>query len=294
MELNAITSGNRMLIDGKAVASEKKEKLIRDIASLRSETGIVPSMRLISVGGDDSSASYIRSKMRYGKKLGVNVELTELGEKTTEEELGKVISGFSADSSTNGIVIEAPLPPHLDHTGIAQRIDPQKDIDCITEINQGKIALNREYMLPATAQAIRTLIELQEPERGSTVTIINRSPVIGRPLALMLLNRDFTVSVCHSRTHDIPKITRESDFIVVGVGKAGFLTPDHVTGNSIVIDAGINYANGKLTGDADFESIKDKVKAITPVPGGVGPVTTACMFENLLKAARAQMKNFVD
>lgn len=294
MELNVTYSGNKMLIDGKAVAADKKVELEKEITSIRSGTGVTPTMRLISVGEDPSSASYIRSKVRYGEKLGVQVEHTALGEKTTEKELIEIIEKYSSDRNTNGIVLEAPLPADFDHTGIAQRIDPEKDIDCITEVNQGRITLNRESMLPATAQAIRTLIELQKPERGSVVTIINRSPVIGRPLSMMLLNRDFTVNVCHSKTHDIPKITRESDIIVVGVGRPAFLKPEFVNSNSMVIDAGINFVDGKITGDADFDALKDVVKAITPVPGGVGPVTTACMFENLIKATRRQLKYFGD
>lgn len=292
MELTAIHAGADMLIDGKAVADEKKEKLKKKIASMKSESDTVPSLRLISVGDDPSSAAYIRSKMKYGVRLGVRVELTTLPGSATNKEIVETVTKFSNDPGIHGIMIEAPLPSGLDHTGIAQYIPPQKDVDCITAANQGNIALNRESILPATAESIRTLIELQEPERGSTVTIINRSPVIGRPLSLMLLNRDYTVRVCHSKTRDIPGISRDSDIVVVGVGKAGFLTGEFVGEHSIVIDAGINYSNGKLVGDADFEGIKDKVKAITPVPGGVGPVTTACIFENLVRATEGQLKNF--
>lgn len=294
MELTAIHAGVGMLIDGKAVADEKKEKLRKKIASIRSESGVTPSLRLISVGEDPSSASYIRSKMKYGERLGANVELTTLSADSSEKEIIRTISRFSTDASTHGIMIEAPLPHGLDHTGIAQFIAPEKDVDCITAANQGNIALNRETVLPATAESIRTLIELQHPGRGATVTIINRSPVIGRPLSLMLLNRDFTVKVCHSKTRDIPTLSKESDVVVVGVGRAGFLTEEYVGEHSIVIDAGINYSNGKLVGDADFENIKDRVKAITPVPGGVGPVTTAIIFENLVKATEIQLKNFGD
>ena len=292
MELAAIHVGIGMLIDGKAVANEKRLRLKESIDSIKSDYVVAPSLRLISVGEDPSSASYIRSKMKYGERLGANVELTTLPEDSKDSEVIDTILRFSKDSATHGILIEAPLPGRLDHTGIAQFINPVKDVDCITALNQGKIALNRESVLPATAESIRTLIELQKPERGSTVTIINRSPVIGRPLSLMLLNRDYTVNVCHSKTKDIASISRRSDIVVVGVGRANFLTEEYVGEHSIVIDAGINYSNGSLVGDADFENIKDRVKAITPVPGGVGPVTTACIFENLVKAAESQLKNF--
>lgn len=249
-------------------------------------------LRLVSVGEDPASMSYIRSKIKYGTNLGIRVEHIPMDQSTTQDELEEMLDRSSRDSEVSGIVLEAPLPSHLNHAGSAQHIDPSKDVDCITEVNQGRIALNRELFLPATAQSIRTLIELQGPGRGAHVTIINRSPVIGRPLAMMLLNRDYTVSVCHSKTRDLQKIARESDVVVVGVGRAGFLTSEFVSSGSIVIDAGINYQDGSLTGDADFEGIKDKVKAITPVPGGVGPVTTACMFENLVQAAKVQLKNF--
>ncbi len=292
MELTATHVGIDMLIDGKAVANEKKEMLKERISGIISQYGSVPSLRLISVGEDPSSASYIRSKIKYGEKLGAKVELTTLPENSTRKEVIEAALKFSRDKATHGILIEAPLPGGLDHTGIAQFIAPEKDVDCITAVNQGKIALNMESVLPATAASIRTLIELQNLEKGSTVTIINRSPVIGRPLSLMLLNRDYTVNVCHSKTKDIASISRRSDIVVVGVGKAKFLTSEFVDEHSIVIDAGINYSDGSLVGDADFENIKDKVRAITPVPGGVGPVTTACIFENLLVAAESQLKNF--
>lgn len=282
------------IIDGKSVAAEMKNNLKERVASFRKSHGFAPVLRLVSVGADSAAESYIRSKMKYGEKLGVSVELASLDSGSTQEQVADALKKYSADGETHGIVLEAPLPKGLSHTDIAQNISPLKDVDCITAMNQGRIALNRENLLPATAEAIRTLIEMQDPPEGAVVTIINRSPVIGRPLSNMLLNRNFTVNVCHSRTRDIAAIARQSDIIVVGVGRAGFLTEKYVTEKSIVVDAGINYANGKLTGDADYEGIHDKVKAITPVPGGVGPVTTAVMFRNLMDAAEEQMKNFGD
>lgn len=273
------------MIDGKAVANEKKEKLRENVPGLIDELGRMPSLRLVSVGDDEASMSYVRSKMKYGKNIGVEVIHSPLPGDSSGEQVADELKRFSRDEKTDGIVLEAPVPKGLNHAELAANITPEKDVDCITEVNQGRIALNREYLLPATANAIMTLIELQEIPRGSHVTVINRSPVIGRPLSNMLLNRDYTVTVCHSKTPDIKRIARESDLVVVGVGKANFLTRDYVTSESIVIDAGINFIDGKMTGDADFSSLEPYVKAITPVPGGVGPVTTACMFENLLKAA---------
>lgn len=283
-----------MIIDGKKVAEDKKVSLSRQIHDIIEKSGQVPTLRLISVGDDPASASYIRSKIRYGEKLGAKVEHTSLSESVTEDEIRKVLTDFSNDRESNGIMLEAPLPGGMKHVRVAQSITPLKDVDCITAENQGRIALNEEFLLPATAESILTLIERQKLPRGSRVTIINRSPVIGRPLALMLLNRDYTVTVCHSKTIDLKSVSIASDVVVVGVGKAGFLTPDYVSRESIVIDAGINFVHGNMVGDADFESISKLVKAITPVPGGVGPLTTACLFENLVKATMSQMKNFGD
>lgn len=256
------------------------------------ERNRAPNLRLVSIGEDEASMSYIHSKIKYGKSIGVEVSHTHLPADSSQETVAHGLRLFSEDGETDGIVLEAPLPTGFNHTGLAQNIAPSKDVDCITEVNQGRIALNREYLLPATANAIMALIEMQDVPRGSHVTVINRSPVIGRPLSSMLLNRDYTVTVCHSKTAEIKRITRTSDVVVVGVGKPNFLTADYVSGESIVVDAGINFVDGKLTGDADFPSLVDVVKAITPVPGGVGPVTTACMFESLLKAADSRMKNF--
>lgn len=274
------------------MASEKKEKLKASVSSFSERYGRRPSLRLISAGDDQASLSYIRSKIKYGKSLGLNVEHSSMGSNVSESELKEEIDKHSREAETNGIVLESPLPEGLDHTSIAQSISPGKDLDCITEVNQGRITLNREFLLPATANSIMTLIEMQDLPRGSIVTVINRSPVIGRPLAMMLLNRDYTVNVCHSKTGNIPRIAREGDVVVVGVGKPGFLTSDYVTERTTVVDAGINFVDGKMRGDADFDNLENLVKAITPVPGGVGPVTTAIMFENLLKASEWQMKNF--
>ncbi len=282
-----------MLIDGKSVAAEKNKAIASRAAEIAESTGKIPMLRLVSVGSDQASESYIKSKMRYGEKVGVRVEHTSIGKETQQAEIRRTLESFSRDPDTNGIILEAPLPAGMNHVDMGQSVDPMKDVDCITAMNQGRIALNREFMLPATAQAIRTLIDLQNLPKGSSVAIINRSPVIGRPLTQMLLNRDYTVTVCHSKTKGLPNITRQADVVVVGVAKAGFLGKDHVRESSIVIDAGINFVEGKMTGDANFSAIGDLVKSITPVPGGVGPVTTACIFENLLTATEAQMKNFV-
>lgn len=281
-----------MLIDGKAVASEIREKLAESFKSLIENRGKPPTLRLVSVGEDPAANSYIRSKIKYGEKIGVRVEHNALDKGISEKQLMQELSEISKDKNVNGIVLEAPLPGELKHVDCAQAIAPSKDVDCITSVNQGRIVLNREFMLPATAESIRILIEKQDLPKGSRVAIINRSPVIGRPLAMMLLNRDYTVTVCHSKTRNVKQICKESDVIVVAVARPGFLNSDYVTERSIVIDAGINFVDGKMTGDADFDSLSSSVKAISPVPGGVGPVTTACIFSNLLIATDVQMKNF--
>ncbi len=281
-----------MLIDGKAVASEIREKLAESFKSLIENRGKPPTLRLVSVGDDPAANSYIRSKIKYGEKIGVRVEHNALDKGISEKQLMQELSEISKDKNVNGIVLEAPLPGELKHVDCAQAIAPSKDVDCITSVNQGRIVLNREFMLPATAESIRILIEKQDLPKGSRVAIINRSPVIGRPLAMMLLNRDYTVTVCHSKTRNVKQICKESDVIVVAVARPGFLNSDYVTERSIVIDAGINFVDEKMTGDADFDSLSSSVKAISPVPGGVGPVTTACIFSNLLIATDVQMKNF--
>ncbi len=278
-----------MLLDGKIVANEKMTKIKSEIDSIKDKFKITPYLHLIQVGNNSASTIYANSKIKRGRKLGIEVELEKF-DAIDQQLLVDHIKSLNAKKDVNGIMIESPLPDGMSFYEAVNNITFYKDSDGMTAYNQGNLSMKNEMIAPATARAVIDILEYYKVS-GKRVCIINRSSVVGRPLAMLLLNRDYTVTICHSKTADIKKICRENDTVVVAVGSPAFLTMDYVTEQSTVIDVGINYSEEKITGDADFDGIKDFVENITPVPGGIGIVTATDIFENFLNGLKYQIEN---
>ncbi|SMD31281.1 bifunctional methylenetetrahydrofolate dehydrogenase/methenyltetrahydrofolate cyclohydrolase FolD [Picrophilus oshimae] len=275
-----------MIIDGVKISETKMERLKNEIEKIKN-TGINPKMKIILIGNDYGSIVYSKAKMRRGSKLGIDVDLDRY-DSISREDLIKLLKRYSKSDDIHGIMIETPVPG-INYYDVVNEIPFYKDVDGMTSYNLGNLYLKNEFIAPATARAVVDILDYINIKSGN-VAIINRSPVVGRPLSMMLLNRDFTVTVCHSKTVNIKEITRSSDIVVVAVGKPNFLDRSYVSDKNIIIDVGINYLNGKTCGDADYENIKDYVNAITPVPGGVGPVTATDIFENFINGLKYQIK----
>jgi methylenetetrahydrofolate dehydrogenase (NADP+)/methenyltetrahydrofolate cyclohydrolase len=242
--------------------------------------GRMPSLVSIIIGDSKEADVYAQSKVRSGRRIGVEVTARnidpDLGQKKIEDEIRKL----SDDSRIDGIILENPVPKELNYISLLSCISPLKDVDCMTPYNQGLISMKSQIVLPATAAAVDQILKENFPEVRD-VAIINRSVVVGKPLSMILLNRDCTVTVCHSKTRDLGKKCASAEAVVVAVGHENFLTRDYVTDNSVVIDVGINSTQNGIKGDADFDSLNGFVRAITPVPGGVGKLTSIKIFQNL-------------
>ncbi len=267
-----------MIINCKDLAKRIKERA-REEAK-----GANLSLHTVIAGDDEASVVYAKSKIKTLKKLGMSGEIHRVG---SEKELLDLLDDLAKDDDVHGIMVEFPLPKDYDALKIRSAISPIKDVDGMNPVNYGNLLLGEEILVPNTPRAVIKILEEVTELKGKDVTIINRTPVVGKPLALMLLNRHATPTICHSKTRNLKDKTRNADIVVVAVGKPKFLTEDMVSNGAIVIDVGINVVAGKIVGDADFENLEKKTK-ITPVPGGVGAVTTACMVENLVKAAKLQ------
>ncbi len=269
-----------MIIECKTLAKEIRENAKKEVK------GKKLWLHNIVVGGDEASLVYARSNLKLLRKLGFDGKIHHL-EEASEGELLDLIQALNEDDSVHGIMVNFPLPDNIYPMKVRSTISPIKDVDGINPINYGKLLLGEEILTPNTPRAVIRILERETELGGKDVLIINRTPVVGKPLSLLLLNRDATPTIAHSKTRDLKEKALEADVIVVAVGKPKFLKEDMVREGAIVIDVGINVVNGKIVGDADFESIEKKAK-ITPVPGGVGTVTNACLIENLVKAAKLQ------
>lgn len=276
-----------MILDGNAIAERIMDELSSRSKAIMEKSGVQPRLDLILVGKDSAAKIYASAKMRRAKKIGCTVTLTELPDDTTMDEISTTIEEKAADSDIHGIMVESPVPRSLSYQDIVDMIPYMKDVDGTGSMNQGLIVSRREFMTPATPAAVVEI--LGSYSIFGSVTIVNRSAVVGRPLAGMLLNRDFTVTICHSRTPEIRRFTQSSDVVVVAVGRPSFFDRSYFRENSYVIDVGINYVEDKVVGDVNYDDVFPHVKGITPVPGGVGPVTATLIFKNLLKTAEIQI-----
>ncbi|MGC8681394.1 MAG: bifunctional 5,10-methylenetetrahydrofolate dehydrogenase/5,10-methenyltetrahydrofolate cyclohydrolase [Thermoplasmata archaeon] len=280
-----------MILDGKALAKKIESKINQDAQEFYKTYGMKASLHTILIGDDEASKIYARSKIKTLKNLNMDGEIHQLSANTSQEDVISLIKSLSSRKDVHGIMVEMPIPKSLDRNAILSSIDPLKDVDGQNPLNLGYLMLGNEDHVPSTPRAVvRILEEYNVQISGKNVCIINRTPVVGKPLTMLMLNRDATVRVCHSKTKNLENITKESDIIVIAIGKPLFLKENMVSEKSIVVDVGINSLNGKIVGDADFENIANKVSMITPVPGGVGSVTTILIVEQTLKNAKALIK----
>lgn len=276
------------LIDGKVISAAVKERVKNEVSQLN-EKGITVGLAVIIVGEDPASKIYVANKKKACEALGIISEEYALPESTTEKELLGLIDTLNAKKSINGILCQLPLPRHLDEKRIINAVSPEKDVDAFHPVNVGRIMIGDYDFVPCTPAGIMEMLAYENIEtEGKRCVVIGRSNIVGKPMAMLLLHKNGTVTICHSRTKNLKEICLGADILVAAVGKAKFVTADMVKEGAVVIDVGMNRENGRLCGDVDFEAVKDKASAITPVPGGVGPMTIAMLMQNTLTAAKRQ------
>lgn len=271
-----------VIMDGREVSKLRNEQLKAKIEKAVKQVGKEPSLSVILVGDDPASHIYVNSKVKQAKQVGINSTDIKLPENTTQEELSKLIQRLNEDDSVDGILIQLPLPNHINQGEMLDLVDPKKDVDGFSVLNQGKLFQNRDSILSATPKGIINLIDHYEIElEGLNATVIGRSLIVGLPMAKLLLNRNATVTTCHRYTKNLEEHTKNADLIVVATGQKHLITKDMVKEGVIIIDVGINREEGKIYGDVDFENVKEVASYITPVPGGVGPMTISALLENV-------------
>lgn len=280
---------NMAIIDGKAVSKAVRERVAAETAQLK-ENGITPGLAVIIVGEDPASQVYVRNKEKACEEVGFFSEKFALPESTTQEELNALVKELNARKDINGILCQLPLPKHLDDKEVINLIDPAKDVDAFHPVNVGAIMIGDYNFLPCTPAGVMELIHSTGVDVcGKKAVVIGRSNIVGKPMAMLLLHENATVEITHSKTQNLADITKEADILVAAIGKAKFVTANMVKDGAVVIDVGMNRdENGKLCGDVDFEAVKDKCSFITPVPGGVGPMTISMLMQNTLTAAKIQ------
>ena len=275
------------IIDGKAISSQIREEIAEQVKEYNARNGALPGLAVVIVGENPASQVYVRNKKRACEQVGFNSWVYEMPESTTQDELNALIDKLNDDNSVHGILVQLPLPKHLDEEQVILRIRPDKDVDAFHPYNVGRITIGDPKFLPCTPAGIMELLHRSNIEiSGKECVVVGRSNIVGKPMALLLLAENGTVTVCHSKTKDLKEVCRRADILVVAIGKADFITADMVKEGAAVIDVGMNRnAEGKLTGDVDFESVSEVASYITPVPGGVGPMTITMLLQNTLKAA---------
>ena len=278
------------LLDGKIMAAAVMEELKIRVDALK-EKGITPGLAVILVGEDPASQVYVRNKGLACEQLGMTSETIRLPAETTQEALEKIIDDLNRDSRFNGILVQLPLPRHLDEAAALAKILPEKDVDGFHIENAGKLFTGQDGVVACTPKGIMYMLEKAGVElTGKNAVVIGRSNIVGKPIAMLLLDANCTVTICHSRTQDLPGHTRQADILVAAVGRAGFVTADMVKPGAAVVDVGINRVNGKVVGDVDFEAVEKVAGYISPVPGGVGKMTIGMLMENTIEAAERKAK----
>lgn len=275
------------MIDGKKIAQDLKTELKAEVLELK-EKGIIPGLAVIMIGDDEASKIYVRNKNKACEEIGIYSQVFELEEESTERELLELINKLNVDEKIHGILVQLPLPEHINKEKIILAIDQKKDVDCFHPENIGKIFLGQEIFLPCTPAGILELLKKSAVDVfGEKVVIVGRSNIVGKPLALMLINAGATVTVCNSKTKNLKEECLSADIIISATGRPGLITADMLKQGVTVIDVGINrLENGKVVGDVDFENALEKVNLITPVPGGVGPMTITMLLRNTIKATK--------
>ena len=277
-----------IIIDGRKIASEVRENIRERAQRFTSDTGITPGLAVIIVGDDPASRVYVRNKHRACLEAGFRSDVYEMPAETDQDALLSKIRDLTADPGIHGILVQLPLPSHLDEKAVLAAIPPEKDVDAFHVVNTGKIMLGDYSFLPCTPAGIMKLLEYEGIDiTGRECVVVGRSNIVGKPMAMLLLHANGTVTICHSKTKSLAEETRRADILVVAIGRADFITGDMVKPGAVVVDVGINRrSDGKLTGDVHFESVEPVASYITPVPGGVGPMTITMLLENTLTAAK--------
>ena len=271
--------------DGKSIALSVRQGLEPRVETLKAK-GVTPGLTVVVVGDDPASAIYVRNKERASQKLGMNGTVLRMPGETTQEELLTVVRKLNADDSIHGILVQLPLPAHIDEHAILREIDPDKDVDGFHAMNAGRLLNGEKGFVACTPKGVMRLLETTGVDlNGKNAVVVGRSNIVGKPMALLLLQKNCTVTIAHSRTRNLAEVTRAADILVVAVGRAGMITGDMIKPGAIVMDVGINRVDGKVVGDVDFESAKEVASYITPVPGGVGAMTIAMLMENAVEAA---------
>lgn len=276
------------IIDGKEVSQHIRKEVGEEVTKLKEEAGIVPGLAAVLVGSNPASEIYVRNKRKACEEVGIYSEEYKLPEETTETGLLTLIKKLNEDEKIHGILVQLPLPKHINEPKILRAVSPLKDIDGFHPENVGYLVEGNPRFVPCTPHGIIKLLEYYNIEiQGKEAVVVGRSNIVGKPVSLLLLHRHATVTICHSRTKPLEGVTRRADILVAAMGRANFITGDMVKENVVVIDVGINRnSDGKLTGDVDFEKVKEKASYITPVPGGVGPMTIAMLLWNTLSSAK--------
>ena len=286
------------VIDGKSVAEQVRMEVAKEVAELKERYGVTPGLAVVLVGEDPASAVYVRNKQRAATEAGMVAEDHRMPVETSQDELLAKVDMLSRDDSVHGMLVQMPLPSHLAATAVIDALDPAKDVDGLHPENVGRLVAGRPRFIPATPAGIQQLLlrNGHDPS-GKRVVVCGRSEIVGKPVSVLLMQKqagaNATVTVCHSRTDDIAAVTREADILIAAIGQPQFVTEDMVKEGAVVIDVGVNRVDAperkrgyRLVGDVDFDGVSEKVAAITPVPGGVGPMTIAMLLSNTVKAAR--------
>jgi methylenetetrahydrofolate dehydrogenase (NADP+)/methenyltetrahydrofolate cyclohydrolase len=284
-----VPRGGARLLQGGPIATEIRQAVSEDVAAYVERTGRRPILAVVICGRDAPSMVYLRQILRSCEKVGIEGRLVEVDGEASEAAVVDAIRALNADAAVNGIIVQMPLPPTVRLRTIVEAIDPARDIDGIHPLNAGRLRLGYDGFLPATAHAAVEILRRSGIEiEGKRAVVVGRSAVVGMPAAFLLVRENATVTVCHSRTRDLARHTKDAEILVVAAGRAGLIKGDIVRRGVVVVDVGINVVDGTLVGDVDFESVRPKAAAITPVPGGVGPLTNALLLAHLMRAASVQ------
>ena len=287
------------IIDGTAMAREVRAEVAEGVSALKASTGLTPGLAVVLVGDDPASAAYVRNKGRAATEAGIMARDVRLPADASQDELLEKVAELNEDHRVHGMIVQLPLPSHVDEHVVTEAIDPRKDVDGLHPMNVGRLVAGRPRFVPATPAGVQQMLLRSgyDPE-GRRVVVCGRSEIVGKPLSILLMQRlegsNATVTVCHTRTRDLAEVTRQADILVAAVGSPLFVTGDMVRDGAVVIDVGINRVDApqrrrgyRLVGDVDFDAVSQKAAAITPVPGGVGPMTIAMLLDNTLRAARS-------
>ena len=280
------------IIDGKAISRQVREEIAAEVVKFKEKYNCAPGLAVVIVGNDPASQVYVRNKKRGCEEVGFYSESYELDESTTQEELIALVERLNNDEKIHGILVQLPLPKHLNETEVLLKIKPEKDVDAFHPYNVGKIMIGNHDLLPCTPAGVMVLLEKSGIDvTGKKCVVIGRSNIVGKPMAMLLLHANGTVTICHSKTKDLADICREADILVASIGKPEFVKGDMVKEGAVVVDVGINrLESGKLVGDVAFSEVEPKASYITPVPGGVGPMTITMLLKNTLTAANIALK----